>query len=67
MAKRKLRAKRHAPRAINTGFAWHFIAPCVIGGAIAWVFTGSITLAVIVLFAVLIGNYVGYELVKNYK
>ena len=44
---------------------WHFIVPCVIGGAIAWFFTGSMMLAVMVLLAVLIGNYVGYEIVKK--
>ena len=46
---------------------WHFIIPCVIGGAIAWFFSGSVTLAVLVLVAVLIGNYVGYKLVKINK
>ena len=29
----------------NAEFAWHFIVPCVIGGFIAWFFTGSVELS----------------------
>lgn len=41
---------------------WHYVIPCVVGGAIVWFFTGSIQLAIIVLVAVLIGNYVGSKM-----
>lgn len=61
MAKRKVvRAKKS-----TEDLYWHFIVPSVIGGAIAWFFTGSMILAVMVLIAVLVGNYVGYEVVKK--
>ena len=62
MAKRKaVRTKKAATQDLY----WHFIVPCVIGGAIAWFFSGSMILAVMVLIAVLVGNYVGYEVVKK--
>ena len=63
MAKKK-RAKARSNK--NSGEVyWHFIVPCVIGGVVAWIFSGSVVLAVFVLLAVLIGNYVGYELIRK--
>jgi hypothetical protein len=47
--------------------AWHYVVPCMLGGAIALVFSGSWTLAFQVAVAVLIGNYIGYELLKQGK
>jgi hypothetical protein len=42
--------------------AWHYVLPCLLGGAIAWVFSGSLSLAIQVAVAVLIGNYIGQTL-----
>lgn len=61
MAKKKTVAKK------DMQVAWHFIVPCAFGGLIALVFSDSITLAFQVAVAVLLGNYIGYALLKNKK
>lgn len=63
MAKKKVSVKTVKKVASkDMKVAWHYILPCLLGGVIAWVFSGSLTLAFQVAIAVLIGNYIGQTL-----
>lgn len=39
----------------------HFVVPSVIGWAVTYILSGSFNLAVVVLVAVFIGNWIGYS------
>lgn len=43
----------------------HLIIPSALGGVIAWFFSGSLSLGVIVAVAVWVGNWIGQEIKKN--
>lgn len=42
-----------------------FLIPAAIGGLIGWVVSGSLELGVIVVIAVLVGNWIGYSFLKK--
>lgn len=43
----------------------HYLIPSTIGGVIAWFYSGSFELGVIVFIGVWAGNWVGKELLKK--
>lgn len=65
MAKKVTRVKitsKVKPRGV--GYE-HYLIPSVIGAVIAWFFSDSFVLGVIVFIAVLIGNYIGFKILQK--
>lgn len=56
MAKKKKVVRKATPKKFE--ITWHFFVPSVVGGLIAWFFSGSFTLAVEVIIAVVIGSFI---------
>ena len=63
MARKVKRAARIAKPKI-VGYE-HYLIPSVIGGVIAWFFSESMMLGVVVFVAVLVGNYFGFKILTN--
>ena len=42
-----------------------FMVPAVIGGVIAWITSGDVFLGLIICISVLVGNWIGYSLIKK--
>lgn len=42
-----------------------FLIPAAVAGLIGWVVSGSLELGVIVVIAVLVGNWIGYSFLKK--
>lgn len=45
----------------------YLIVPSAIGALIAWVFSGNMTLGIVVFFAVWVGNYISSEVLSKKK
>ncbi|MBI2443575.1 MAG: hypothetical protein HYV40_06770 [Candidatus Levybacteria bacterium] len=53
----------------SSGNLWekhkHYVVPSLVGGVIAWFFSGDFMLGVLVFIAVWVGNWIGYSMLRK--